>query len=215
MLCTSALIIKEKKTFKNQNGVTVVQASILELGGHGGCDFRCIPASLRTLRTFLNSVRLKDAPSHSQNKVYWQLQLEGLRVSPGNCANVSNQSLFSKHPYFLQLQLQLLTNNLYNFVGFALISVCVCSVMSDSLCTRDVVACQILCPWDSPDKNTGVDCHALLQGIFLTQESKPCVLHWQAGSLPLCHLRRLDQSPAFVVQWNTIQVLLDSVSPRL
>ena len=28
-----------------------------------------------------------------------------------------------------------------------------------------------LCPWDSPDKNTGVDCHALLQGIFLTQGS--------------------------------------------
>ena len=25
------------------------------------------------------------------------------------------------------------------------------------------------CPWDSPGKNTGVDCHVLLQGIFLTQ----------------------------------------------
>ena len=24
---------------------------------------------------------------------------------------------------------------------------------------------------DSPDKNTGVGCHALLQGIFLTQQS--------------------------------------------
>ena len=36
------------------------------------------------------------------------------------------QSLLSKHPFFLQLQLQLLTNNLCNFVGFALISVCVC-----------------------------------------------------------------------------------------
>ena len=24
-----------------------------------------------------------------------------------------------------------------------------------------------LCPWDSPGKNTGVGCHALLQGIFL------------------------------------------------
>ena len=27
--------------------------------------------------------------------------------------------------------------------------------------------------------------HALLQGIFLTQGSNPCVLHWQADSLPL------------------------------
>ena len=40
---------------------------------------------------------------------------------------------------------------------------------------------------DSPGKNTGVGYHALLQGIFLTQELKPCLLllHWQAGSLPL------------------------------
>ena len=28
---------------------------------------------------------------------------------------------------------------------------------------------RLLCPWDSPGKNTGVDCHALLQGISLTQ----------------------------------------------
>ena len=28
-----------------------------------------------------------------------------------------------------------------------------------------------LCPLDSPGKNTGVGCHALLQGIFLTQGS--------------------------------------------
>ena len=44
-----------------------------------------------------------------------------------------------------------------------------------------------LCPQDSPDKNTGVGCPALLQGIFLTQGSNPrllIVLHWQAGSLP-------------------------------
>ena len=28
---------------------------------------------------------------------------------------------------------------------------------------------QLLCTWDSPDKNTGVGCHFLLQGIFPTQ----------------------------------------------
>ena len=40
---------------------------------------------------------------------------------------------------------------------------------------------------DSPGKNTGVGCHALLQGIFSTQRSNLCLLHllhWQAGSLP-------------------------------
>ena len=47
---------------------------------------------------------------------------------------------------------------------------------------------RLLCPWDSPDKITGVGCHALLQGIFLTQGLNLhflCLLHWQAGSLPL------------------------------
>ena len=46
---------------------------------------------------------------------------------------------------------------------------------------------RLLCPWDSPGENTGVGCHALLQGIFLTQGSNPCLLsllHWQVGSLP-------------------------------
>ena len=41
---------------------------------------------------------------------------------------------------------------------------------------------------DSPDKNTEVGCHALLQGIFLTQGSNwqlLCFLHWQTDSLPL------------------------------
>ena len=42
-------------------------------------------------------------------------------------------------------------------------------------------------PWDSPDKNTGVGCHSLLQGIFLTQGFNPRLLHWQVNSLPLSH----------------------------
>ena len=33
-----------------------------------------------------------------------------------------------------------------------------------------------LCPWDSPGKNTGVGCQALLQGIFLAQGLNPCVM---------------------------------------
>ena len=47
---------------------------------------------------------------------------------------------------------------------------------------------RLLSPWDSPGKNTRVDFHALLQEIFPTEGSNPrllCLLHWQAGSLPL------------------------------
>ena len=40
-----------------------------------------------------------------------------------------------------------------------------------------------------PGKNTGVGCYFLLQRIFPTQGSNPCLLHWQADSLPLSPLR--------------------------
>ena len=33
---------------------------------------------------------------------------------------------------------------------------------------------RLLCTCDFPGKNTGVSCHFLLQGIFLTQGSNPC-----------------------------------------
>ena len=52
-----------------------------------------------------------------------------------------------------------------------------CSVVSGSLPPHGQPA-RLLCPWISPGKNTGVGCHALLQGIFLTQQLNP--------SLPNC-----------------------------
>ena len=42
--------------------------------------------------------------------------------------------------------------------------------------------------WDSPGKNIGVGCYALLQGIFLTQGSNSHLLYWQMDSLPLSYL---------------------------
>ena len=44
------------------------------------------------------------------------------------------------------------------------------------LVTPWTVARQVPCPWDSPGKNTGVGCHFLLEGIFLTQGSNPGLL---------------------------------------
>ena len=69
---------------------------------------------------------------------------------------------------------------------------CVCAKLPQS----DMTLCDpvdhslhsLLSPWDSPGKNTGVSCCALLQGIFPTQGGNPHLthlLHWQAGSLPL------------------------------
>ena len=54
-----------------------------------------------------------------------------------------------------------------------------------------------VCPWNSPGKNTGVGCHSLLQGIFLTQGLNLGLL--QAVSL----LSELQKNP---VQLNMCQI---------
>ena len=46
-----------------------------------------------------------------------------------------------------------------------------CSVVSSSLQPCGLLALQAVCPWNCPGKNTGVDCHFLLQEIFPTQGS--------------------------------------------
>ena len=54
---------------------------------------------------------------------------------------------------------------------------------------------KLLCPWDSPGKNTVVGCHALLQGNLPDPRIKPtflCLSHWQAGPLPLVPLGKLQ-----------------------
>ena len=70
--------------------------------------------------------------------------------------------------------------------------VCVfsCLVVSNSLQSQGLYPTRLLCPWDYPSKSTGVGCHFLLQKIFLTQGSKPCLLcllHLQIDSLLLSH----------------------------
>ena len=49
------------------------------------------------------------------------------------------------------------------------------------------VAARLLCPWNSSGKNTGVGCHSLLQGIFLTQGSNPGFLYYKQILYHLSH----------------------------
>ena len=61
------------------------------------------------------------------------------------------------------------------------------SVLSDSAIPWTITR-QAPLSMGFPSKNTRVGCHVLLQGFFPTQVSNPlllCLLHWQAGSLPL------------------------------
>ena len=54
----------------------------------------------------------------------------------------------------------------------------------------------------SSGMNSGVGCHVLLQGIFLTLRLNPCLLHWQARPLSLappgnlaekCNLKKIER----------------------
>ena len=75
---------------------------------------------------------------------------------------------------------------------------CMCSVAK--LCpTQRLHGLQLtrLLSMGFPKKNTGVGCHFLVQGIFLTQGSNPCLLHWQLDSLPLRHPRSLGDCGQF------------------
>ena len=74
------------------------------------------------------------------------------------------------------------------------ICTCVFSVMSESATPHGLQPANLLCPWSFPDKNAEVGSHFFLQGIFPTQGLNPCLLHWQANSLSLCHLRMKEES---------------------
>ena len=47
-----------------------------------------------------------------------------------------------------------------------------------TLCTVTLCLMRLLCPWDSPGKNYWSE-DFVLQGIFLTQGSNPCLPHWR------------------------------------
>ena len=50
-------------------------------------------------------------------------------------------------------------------------------VVSTSLRPHGLQPTRLLCPWNFPGKNAGVGCHALIQGIVLTQELNLVQVH--------------------------------------
>ena len=72
---------------------------------------------------------------------------------------------------------------------------------------------RLLCPWDSPGKNTGVGCHFLLQGIFLTQGSNWGLLH--CVQILYC-LSRQASLKCYLSSFNSlVNFLIWSISQQL
>ena len=59
--------------------------------------------------------------------------------------------------------------------------------MSNCLGPLGVLPARLLCLWESPGKNTGMGSHSLLQGIFPTQGSNPCLPHCRQTLYHLSH----------------------------
>ena len=89
----------------------------------------------------------------------------------------------------------------------------VTSVMSNSLWPLDYSLPGFSVRGIVPGKNTGVGCHFLLQVIFPTQESNPCIprlLHWQASSLldfPVESLRKKNIQACWLTDSSSSELM--------
>ena len=89
------------------------------------------------------------------------------------------------------------------------LSLAACTRAHSSVCLQpyELQPTRLLCSWDSPGKNTGAGCHALLQGIFPTQGSnlRPLrLLLCQVYSLALIHWR----SPCAWVRLSNLKLMI-------
>ena len=103
--------------------------------------------------------------------------------SPGRCS-ISTQGSDPCHLHWQAGSLPM------SHQGSPQISLCCvvlsCSAVSDSCDPMDYNSPGFSVHGDSPGKNTGVGCHILIQGIFLTQGSNPYLL-WLVHCSPILY----------------------------
>ena len=92
----------------------------------------------------------------------------------------------------------------------------ICCCLVAKLCPallqpRGLQCARLHCPWDFPDKNTGVHCLFLFQGLFWAQGATPYLLHWQVDSLQLSHqgspLEYYTDERAEVIKSQNVQTI--------
>ena len=87
----------------------------------------------------------------------------------------------------------------------------VASFVSDSLWPHGLEPARLLCPWNSPSKDTRVGCHALLQGISQPRDQTQvsCIVGWiftigPAGKPHLCLscAKNLSKNLTYITSFN-------------
>ena len=137
-------------------------------------------------------------------QVYWRIMPANKRIHSGIyfclCTQMANmisakisisESLILKEQRFWNILLAGLEVRKMDFNKLKIDLQVADKYMSDSLQPYGLKPVMLLYPWKSPSKNSGGGCQFLLQGIFPTQGSNPCLLHLlqrQVASLPVHHL---------------------------
>ena len=113
----------------------------------------------------------------------WAVSFSGVHLS--SCLKNSLISIFQwccPHLTWSDLHWYAAFRHLHVFISF------LCCLVTKSCLTLFgtpwTVACQAPLSRGFPRQEY---CHFILQGIFLTQRSNPCLLYWQVDSLPLSH----------------------------
>ena len=75
------------------------------------------------------------------------------------------------------------------------------SVMSDSVRPQRRQPTRLHRPWDSPAKNTGVDCHSLLQRMKVKSESKVTQSCQELGNISSGRCHEGDALPHVIPGW--------------
>ena len=104
----------------------------------------------------------------------------------------------------LRRRILLLLSLLCHFHSLDILS---CSVVSNSCNPMDCSPPGSFVHGDSPGRNTGVGCHALLRGIFPTQGSNPGLLHCRQILYQLSH----QGSPLFLGSFPKLTLCLQAL----
>ena len=114
---------------------------------------------------------------------------------PSNCPGLVESDLKSQT---VKVTLNFLPSEYLDFWDrYTLCCYCLVTKLCQTLCNP--MDCNLpgsFVHGDSPDKNTGEGCHALLQGIFPTQRSNPGLLHCRLILYYLSH-----QGSPWILEW--------------
>ena len=142
------------------------------------------------------------------------LYVEKAVLPPWTCSTVTDVTMIyplaASHSYVPSFHPYISNHNSSSNLCSLAAAAAVASVVSDSVRPHRRQSTRLLCPWDSPGKNTGVGCPFLLQCMKVKSESEvaqlcPTLSHPMDWSLPASSVHGIFQ--ARVLEWGAIALI--------